>query len=420
MGPSWYWMPDVFERFFSCFGKKVSDYYLLERLDPSYRIYWPDCETDIPADYSEIKKLFESIEKGSGPRLDKFLEEAEYKYEVGMKDLAFKPSLSVNDFLNWNLAKGILKLDVFSSMKNHIRKYFTESKLIQLLEFPVLFLGAVPADIPALYSLMNYADLKLGTWYPKKGMYKIVEAMKNLAEEQGARFLFNSVVTEIVTDSDKVTGITFIENGISKILNADVVIGAGDYHHMETLIPQSLRNYSENYWQSRTMAPSCLIYYVGINKKLKNIRHHNLFFDSDFNVHSHEIYEDARWPEDPLFYVCAPSVTDDSVAPKDHENLFFLVPVASGLKHDTEELRLAYFEKIRTRFESRIGQTIKDAIVYYRSYSVSDFEMDYNAFKGNAYGLANTLMQTAIMKPAIRNRKLKNLYSHHSQPAPVR
>ena len=411
MGPSWYWMPDVFERYFSCFDKKVSDYYSLQRLDPSYRIYWPDDATDIPADYNEIKILFESQEEGSADKLDKFLQEAENKYEVGMKVLAFKSSLSAKDYLNWSLAKGILRLDVFSSMKKHIRKYFSAPKLIQLLEFPVLFLGALPADIPALYSLMNYADLKLGTWYPDGGMFKIVEAMEKLAVEHGARFIHNVTVKGInVNDYNEATGITFSENGKPNVLKADVIIGAGDYHHMETLLPYTLRNYPESYWHTRKMAPSCLIYYVGVNKKLKNIRHHNLFFDSSFDNHGRDIYETPKWPMEPLFYVCAPSVTDDTVAPLNHENLFFLVPVASGLSGDTEELRLKYFNKIMDRFEARMGEKIRKSIVYLRSYSVSDFQRDYNAFNGNAYGLANTLLQTAILKPAIRNKKVKNIY----------
>jgi phytoene desaturase len=416
MGPSWYWMPDVFERFFNCFGKKVSDYYQLNRLDPSYRVYWNDEPMDIPADYDALKKLFESIETGSAAKLDSFMQEALYKYNVGINKLVHKPGQSYTEFLDWDLAKGIFKLDVFTSMKKHISKHFKNPKLQQLLEFPVLFLGALPENTPALYSLMNYADIKLGTWYPQGGMYKIVEGMFSVAEELGVKFIFNSNVNEIKVDDGKAKSVSAIKtiNHKPSTINhydADVVIGAADYHFIETqLLSEKYRSYSEEYWNKRVMAPSCLLYYVGLNKKLDGILHHSLFFDSDFEIHGKEIYTSKQWPTDPLFYVCTPSATDETVAPAGYENMFFLIPVATGLTGDTEELRAAYFEKILERFEKYSGQSIRDSIIYKKTYSVSNFVNDYNSFKGNAYGLANTLMQTANLKPACRSIKIKNLF----------
>jgi phytoene desaturase len=414
MGPSWYWMPGVFERFFNCFGKKVSDYYELQRLDPSYRVYWPDDSMDVPADYNELKIVFEKLEPGSGVMLDKFMQEAAFKYEVGINKLVHKPGQSLLEFADWELVKGVLKLDVFNSIKNHVRKHFKHPKLRELLEFPVLFLGALPKDTPALYSLMNYADIKLGTWYPKGGMFKIVEAMTSLAKELGVKFYCNHEVIEIK-----------VENGIAKNVlaknidaqssiqsfDADVVIGGADYHFIETklLLPQ-YQSYSDKYWNKRVMAPSSLLYYVGLNKKISNVLHHSLFFDVSFDVHGNEIYTDPKWPSNPLFYVCAPSVTDNTVAPEGGENLFFLIPVASGLEGDTEELRDQYFDQILSRYENRIGQQIKDSIVFKKSFSVRDFKNMYNSFKGNAYGLANTLMQTAILKPGLKSKKVSNLF----------
>ncbi len=416
MGPSWYWMPEVFERFFNCFGKKVSDYYKLDRLDPSYRVYWNDAPMDIPADYNELKKLFESIEPGSAIKLDSFMQEALYKYEVGINKLVHKPGQSYAEFLDWDLVKGVFKLDVFTSMKKHISKHFKHPKLQQLLEFPVLFLGALPENTPALYSLMNYADIKLGTWYPQGGMYKIVEGMFSVAEELGVKFIFNSDVSQINVVDWKVKSVVTqtLVNDQPSMLNlydADVVIGAADYHFIETqLLPENCRSYSAQYWDKRVMAPSCLLYYVGLNKKLEGVLHHSLFFDSNFEIHGTEIYTSKQWPSDPLFYVCTPSVTDETVAPEGQENMFFLIPVATGLQGDTEELRDSYFEKILERFEKYTGQSIKESIIYKKTYSVSNFVNDYNSFKGNAYGLANTLMQTANLKPACRSIKIKNLF----------
>lgn len=413
IGPSWYWMPDVFERFFNQFGKKVSDYYSLDRLDPSYRIYWQDGEMNVPANYNELKSLFESIEQGSGVQLDKFLAEANYKYQVGINKLVHKPGQSITEFLDWDVIKGVFKLDVFTNMKKHVGKYFKNPKLQQLMEFPVLFLGALPQNTPALYSLMNYADIKLGTWYPQGGMYKIVEGMYSLANELGVKFEFNSDVQQIDVVDGKAKSITYNQTNqqLPITVSADVVISAADYHFTETkLLPEKSRMYSNEYWNKRTMAPSCLLYYIGVNKKLKNILHHTLFFDTDFGVHGKEIYDSPAWPTDPLFYVSATSVTDKTTAPIGSENLFFLIPVASGLKGDTEELRDKYFDKIVKRFEEKIGEKIIDNIVYKKSYSVSNFVHDYNSFRGNAYGLANTLMQTAVLKPSCKSKKVINLF----------
>ncbi len=412
MGPSWYWMPDVFERFFDQFGKKVSDYYQLKRLDPSYRVYYPDGPVDIPADFLELQSLFNSIEPGSGKQLEKFLAEAAYKYEVGIKKLVFKPGQSFTEFIDIDLVKGLFKLDVFRSMKSHVTKYFTHPKLVELMEFPVLFLGALPEHTPALYSLMNYADIKGGTWYPEGGMYQIVQGMHDLAVELGVQFYFEQNVKEIVVDNNTAKQVRATStNGTETLYEADVIIGGADYHHIETkLLPAASRTYTDAYWDKRVMAPGCLLYYVGLNKKIKNIQHHTLFFDTSFAVHGKEIYTTKEWPTDPLFYVSATSVTDASLAPQGCENIFVLIPVATGLENDTVELRDRYFDKIIKRMEKHFGQEIKDSVIYKKSFAHTDFISEYNAFKGNAYGLANTLLQTAVLKPACRSKKVKNLF----------
>jgi phytoene desaturase len=407
MGPSWYWMPDVFERYFKSFGKKLSDYYKLLRLDPSYRIYWNDDFTDIPASYDELKKTFEKLEPGSAAMLDKYLNEAAYKYETGIKKLVHKPGRSLTEFLELDVIKGVFKLDVFTSVKKHVRRHFKNPKLRQLMEFPVLFLGALPENTPALYSLMNYADIKGGTWYPQGGMYAVVEGMYRLALELGVTFNFNEDAKKI-----NVTGRSAEELVTDKnTYVADVIISGADYHFTETsLLAPKYQSYSASYWNKRVMAPSCLLYYVGLNKKLSNVQHHSLFFDVSFEQHGKEIYKTEEWPSDPLFYVNATSVTDKNSAPPGCENLFFLIPIAAGLKGDTEELRNKYFDIIVNRMEKHTGQLIADSIIYKKTYSVSNFISDYNSFRGNAYGLANVLKQTAILKPSCKSKKVNNLF----------
>lgn len=406
-GPSWYWMPDVFERYFAAFGKKVSDYYSLQRLDPSYRIYSAENFTDLPADLSAFKKILEVLEPGAAVQLDKFLKEAAYKYRTGMQKLVFKPGRSITEFFDRDVIKGVFRLDVFTSMQSHIHKYFRHPLIRQLLEFPILFLGALPENTPALYSLMNYADIVGGTWYPQGGIYSVVTGMYTLATELGVQFRFNENVTRIELAASTAIGVITDQHSY----DADVVIGGADYHFIEnSLLPAGHRSYTESYWEKRLMAPSCLLYYVGLNKRLQNIRHHNLFFDVSFEQHAREIYTTKEWPSDPLFYVCAASVTDATVAPTGCENLFFLIPVAAGLSGDDESLRDRYFNQVLHRFEQHLGEPVANAIIFKKSFGVSDFVHEYNAFKGNAYGLANTLRQTANWKPACRSRKVNNLF----------
>lgn len=408
MGPSWYWMPDVFESFFAAFGKKVSDYYQLKRLDPSYSVWFgANQRMQVPAKMNELEAMFEANEPGSVPNLRKFLKEAQYKYEVGMNDFVQKPSHNIMEFADMRVLKSLFRIQMFTSMSSHVRRLFKNDQLIQLLEFPVLFLGATPQNTPALYSLMNYADMSLGTWYPMGGMHKIVEGMVSLATELGVKIELNSEVKEIIVKDSKATSVKTIDGNI---FDADVVIGGADYHHIDTqLLKQSERNYSDQYWDKRAMAPSSLLYYIGLNKRLKNLNHHNLFFDEDFNQHAQDIYTNPDWPKKPLFYASVPSVTDPSVAPAGCENLFLLIPVAPGLA-DSEAVREHYYDLVMNRLEQLSGQSVRDAVIYKRSYAHSDFVKDYHAFKGNAYGLANTLLQTAFLKPKIKSKKVKNLY----------
>ena len=407
MGPSWYWMPDVFDSYFARFGKKVSDYYTIDRLDPSYNVYWGKGEvSEVPANLQKLKEMFDVADPGSGARLQKFLDEAAFKYEVGINKLVYKPGQSLMEFADWELLSGVIRLDVFKSLSAHARKVTQDPRLIQILEFPVLFLGAKPQDTPALYSLMNYADLVLGTWYPRGGMYEIVKAMYALAIEQGVVFHFNSPVDAFGFEGSKIKQ---VKSG-NRIFEADVVISSADYHHTEThLLPKHLQSYSEKYWNSRVLAPSSLIYYLGVKKKFTHLAHHNLFFDQPFDQHAHDIYTDPAWPENPLFYVSVTTKTDPSGAPENCENVFLLVPVAAGLV-DTDEVKERYFHKIMDRLEYITGEEIRPFVEYYRSYAYRDFVNDYGALKGNAYGLANTLMQTAILKPSCKSKKVKNLF----------
>ena len=403
IGPSWYWMPDIFEKFFNDFNKSTSDYYVLDKLSPAYKIFFSDDVITIGDHMDQICKEFERIESGSSKPLRKFIAQAQDHYDIAINKVVLKPGISPLELVTKDT---ITRVDrFFKTISTEVRKKFKNPKLISTLEFPVLFLGAKPSQTPSFYSFMNFADFGLGTWHPKGGMYEIIKAMRSLAESLGVTIHTNSTVKKINVENGKTTGITV--NG--KFVASDVVLSGADYHHSETLLDKNYRQYSEAYWDKRTFAPSSLLFYVGFNKKLNDIEHHNLFFDTDFEKHAEDIYDNPKWPENPLFYVNFPSVTDKSMAPEGCETGFFLIPIAPGLE-DTAELREQYFDIIINRFESLTNQKVKDNILFKESFCVKDFISEYNSYKGNAYGMANTLKQTAFLRPNLKSKKVDGLY----------
>ncbi len=404
IGPTWYWMPDVFERFFSDFNKTPSDYYELDKLNPAYSVYFGiDDFITIEDTVDKISATFEKEEPGSSAKLKKFMTSAQTNYDIAIKDLVYNPGESPLELVTM---KTIKKLDQFvSNIKRDVRKDFKNERLAQILEFPVLFLGAKPSKTPSFYNFMNYADFGIGTFHPKKGMYQVILAMETLAKELGVTIKTDTPIDKIIVEDREAKGV--ISHG--EKFYSDIVLSGADYNHTETLIEKQYRQYSEKYWAKKTFAPSSLLFYVGFDKKLKNVNHHTLFFDVDFDTHAADIYDDPKWPEEPLFYASFPSITDDSAAPKGKEAGIFLIPLAPGLE-DTEDLREQYFNKIISRFENLTSQKVKNNIIFRESFCVNDFIKDYNSYKGNAYGMANTLMQTAFLRPKLRSKKVKNLY----------
>ena len=404
IGPSWYWMPDVFEKFFNDFGKSVNDYYKLERLDPGYQVYFGKNDSIYIGDHLEkIYDVFEGVEKGSAQKLKKFIKKAADNYKIAINDLVYRPGLSPLELIT---PETIKKLGYFfSNVKKEVTKDFKNPKLTQILQFPVLFLGAKPADTPAFYNFMNFADFGLGTWHPKNGMYSIVEGMVSLADSLGVKIYLNSPVEEILLEKNKAIGIK-IKN---ETILSDIILSGADYHHTETLIPSNYRSYSEAYWDKKVFAPSSLLFYIGIDKKVKNVSHHTLFFDVDFDAHASEIYDNAKWPDEPLFYANFPSISDPDMAPKGKEACFILIPIAPGLE-DTESLRKKYFDIVLTRLEKLTDQQLSSSILFKESFSVNDFISVYNSYKGNAYGMANTLFQTAFLRPKLKSKKVENLF----------
>jgi len=404
IGPTWYWMPDVFERFFGDFNKKPEEYYQLIKLNPAYSVYFNENDfITIEDTLEKIYYCFEKEEPGSSHKLKNFIRQAKDNYDIAIKDLVYRPGISALELVTPATMKKIGQF--FSTISKEVKKEFKNPRLISILEFPVLFLGAKPSNTPAFYSFMNYADFGLGTFHPEEGMYSVIKGIECLAKELGVSIYTNSCVEKIELKNNTVIGLTVNQ----KKITSDIILSGADYHHTETLLPKTFRQYSEKYWSKKTFAPSSLLFYVGFNKKLKNVTHHTLFFDTSFKKHAKEIYDNPRWPDDPLFYASFPSKTDQNVAPKGKEAGIFLIPLAPGLE-DTLEIREFYFKKIISRFEKLTQQEVKSHIVLKESFCINDFIEDYNSYKGNAYGLANTLLQTAFLRPKLKSKKVRGLF----------
>jgi phytoene desaturase len=415
MGPSWYMMPEIYERYFALFGKKPSDYYSLSRLSPSYRAYFGENDkVDMPSDVEETYQLFESMEEGAGSKLREYLAQAEYQYEVSMKEFIYKDFNSVFDFFTKRMMTEGRKLHVFEKLSSFTNRYFKNERLRKLLEYSMVFLGGAPDNTPALYSVINHADLNLGVWYPQGGFGAVTNAFRKLAEEQGVKFEFGQSVTGFDYENNKIRRV----KTANREFEADLVVSNADYHFVDqTLLEPQYRDYSPRWWNKRVVAPSAFIVYVGVNKKLSGLLHHTLFLDQDWTEHFNTIFNKPTWPEQPSFYVCVPSKTDDSVAPEGCENLFFLAPIAAGLA-DNPEVHQKLKNNLYDRLEKITNQKFKDNIVVERVFSLTDFSSDYNAFRGTGLGLAHTLWQTAYFRPRMRSKKLSNLYyvGHYTQP----
>jgi len=411
MGPSWYMMPEVFDHFFELMGEKVNDYYTLKKLSPSYRVFLKSDKShyDFYGDIDKNKETFESIEPGSGQVLVKFLAKLKLQYSIAYNEFMYKNYNSVFDFLTWSVAKVGWKLPLLKKQKQIIESRFKSEILQKVMQYQMILLGTAPGDCPGIYSMMNYVDFGLGVWYPDGGIWKLPEAMEKIAIKNGVKILKNSPVSEIIVEENIAKGVKLTNN--NETIFADIVISNADITYTDQhLLKAPYQQYNEKYWDSRMLAPSAFILYLGIKDKIPILEHHNLIFSENWEKGFDQVFRKPEWPEDPSFYVCAPSKTDKNVAPENCENLFVLVPIAPGLVYD-DNFEKEYTEKILTELENYAGiENIRDRIMFKKTYSVKDFEIDYNAYKGTALGLAHTIKQTALFRPNNIHKTIKNLF----------
>ncbi|MHA3962279.1 MAG: phytoene desaturase family protein [Candidatus Thorarchaeota archaeon SMTZ1-45] len=406
MGPSWYLMPEIFEHFFEIFGRKVEDFYKLIRLNPSYRIFFPDDVIDISADLEENKTLFGRLEKDGARKLEEYLKQAQIKYEYLLEGLMYKDLAGLRAMFSPKLIAAGWKLSILSNMEKLMSKYFSTERARKILQYSIVFLGGNPKNTPALYSMISHIDFNLGVWYPYGGLGKIVEATQELAVKYGADIRFETEVTRLVVEDKEVTRVITTKGEFE----ADIVVSNADYPHSEMdLLDREFQTYPKSYWEKKTIAPSAFVLYLGLNKKIESLTHHNVILDYDWVRHFEQIFEEPSWPDEPAYYLCCPSKMDDTVAPPDCENIFVTIPISPGIE-DSPEIREAYFDKIIKHMEKVTGTTISDSIIVKRIFSLNDFSQDYNAYKGTAVGLTHTFSQSAFFRPRHRSKRVKNLF----------
>lgn len=410
MGPSWYLMPDVFEHFFKLIGEPVEKHLELIRLDPSYRIHFRDTgdTVDMRSDVAKDSEVFEKFEPGSSQQLQLYLDKSKYQYDIAIKYFMYKNYDSIFDFMNLRTMVEGRRLHVFEKMHDYVARYFKTDIIQKIMEYQLVFLGSSPYNTPALYNIMSHIDFNMGVYYPRGGIYSLIESLVAIAKKNGVTFVTGDAVQTIQVSGKQATGVK-LESG--QEIHAEVVVSNADIHHTDTeLLPESSREYSEAYWSSRTLAPSAFIMYLGLKKRVPGLVHHNLAFGGDWKKGFAEIFDDPQWPSDPSYYVCCPSKTDDSVAPKKRENLFVLVPVSPELDMSIKKTK-QYRNKVLDLLERDFDiKDIRSQIAYERVYTSTDFAHDYNAFGGSALGLAHTIKQTAIFRPNNVSKKVKNLY----------
>ena len=425
MGPSWYWMPDQHDRWFEQFGVSRKDYYTIHRVDPAYRAYFGDVVpgesrnvVDMPMNREGIHEVFERFEPGSAHVLERYLEGCRKKYDFAMRSFIYKNYYSIFDFINGAVVANLPLLNILQSYGGRVRRRFRHPYLRRMLEFPVVFLGSSPTSTPAMYTLMSHIDFNLGTWYPEGGFGAVVRAMQDVAEQQGATFLFEHEVTAINVEPRRPGARTGRASSVSirrpdgseGRIEADVIVANADYPHVEReLLPGQYRSISDRSWDKAALAPGVLNFYLGFDRHLDEFAHHTFFFDTDWERHFDAVYEHPRWINDPLFYLHIPSKTDRSCAPAGHEAMFLLIPIAPGLD-DSPERRQVYLDHALTRMEALTGRKLRSHLMFQESMSIRDFSADYNAYKGNAFGLGQTLFQTAWFRAANRSKRVDNLY----------
>jgi 1-hydroxy-2-isopentenylcarotenoid 3,4-desaturase len=431
-GPSWYLMPEVFEHFFAQFGRSASEELDLRVLDPGYRVFFEGHHdpVDVRRERQANIATFERIEGGAGRRLEQYLVSAEDAYAIAVNRFLYSNFDSLASHLHWDVLRRtpqLLRL-LTQSLEGFITDRFHDPRLVQILGYPAVFLGTSPDRAPSMYHLMSRLDLADGVLYPAGGFVRLAETIAELARGAGARLHTGTKVTAVLTRPGgrgrrrgTATGVACVQNdGTERVLYADVVVGAGDLHHLETeLLPEQYQSYPQRYWDRRNPGPGAVLVCLGVEGTIPQLPHHSLFFTADWHRNFDAIFgKHRRVPEPASVYVCKPTETDSTLAPPGCESLFVLVPVPADVTLGRGGLDGRGDPKVEQVADAALAQVAKWAgieslgsrTVLRRTWGPGDFAADFNAWSGGALGPAHTLRQSAFLRTPNVSKKVSGLY----------
>lgn len=410
-GPSWYLMPDVFTHYFSLFGKSIEREIDLVQLSPAYKVFFERYDpVTITSDPDTDAATFDSIEPGSGIRLKDYIQKGDEIYQLALKHFLYTNFTSVRDLTKKDvLRRGhVMTRLAFTPIDKYVSRFVTDKRLKQILEYPMVFLGSSPFSAPAIYSLMSALDFREGVYYPKGGIYTIIEKLVEIGTGLGVTYQYDAPVARIVTDGRETTGVTLASG---QHISADIVISNADLHFTETkLLSPEDRSYPAQYWDKREAGPSALLMYLGVKGAVPELEHHNLFFVDEWKQNFDDIFHDKKLPWPASLYICKPSATDSTVAPKGHENVFVLVPLPAGAPIDAAKLPKVA-DKYLSLIENKLHiKDLRKRVVVKEVFGPGDFTDKFNAWQGTALGPSHVLRQSAFFRTPNKSRKIKNLY----------
>lgn len=409
-GPSWYLMPEVFEHYYGLLGESADAWLELEKLTPAYKVFFESSDPIIiTGKQARDQQTFEKIEAGAGAALAEYVQKSDDIYQLSLKHFLYSNFEKVTDFMHQDILKKVGRLPYLLgiSIDRYVSGFVKDMRLKQILEYPMVFLGTSPFSAPAMYSLMSALDFKEGVFFPKRGMYAIIESLVAIGKKRGVRYHFSSETMKIVSKQGKASGVV-LKSGETVL--ADIVISNADLHHTETkLLKPADRTYPEEYWKKKQPGPGALLLYLGVKGSIPEFEHHNLLFVDAWKENFKAIYKTGSAPETASIYISLTSKTDQSVAPAGHETIFVLVPLPPNLKWSakkTDEMVSHYL----TQIKNMTGVDLESRLVVREVFGPSDFKTKYYSWQSSMLGQSHILKQSAFFRTPNISKKVKNLY----------
>lgn len=412
-GPTLLLMSDVYRELFEFAGRYLDDYVELLPLSPNYRVHFGDGDSMLVSpSLPQLIPELERIEPGVTPRFYRFLEDACLKYRIGRREFVERDFEKAKNFFGPRNLRLLLKTRATGNYYRSVSKFFRTDKLRQVFSFQTMYLGLSPFEAPAVYALLPYTELaEDGLWFPRGGMYSLIEALGRLADELGVRVHLKSAVEEIVVTKGRAVGVRVDGEDIS----ADAVLANADLPYVyRSLLPEfaSIKDFRWRSPQRLKYTASAFMLYLGLSREYDHLLHHNVYLSEDYRENFGAIFHHGRLPEDPSFYTNVASRTDPGSAPAGMTALYVLVPVphlGPGVEwgHEGEPFR----ERVLDLLAEKAGmEDIRRRVVFEEIRTPEDWKWDYNLEEGAAFGIGHGISQVGYFRPPLASRSIGRLY----------